>query len=47
MAHERTTARSFMRRHLHARDWLKDTRDADYAVGKLISPSQLPRRDGA
>jgi hypothetical protein len=47
MAHARTTVGSYMRRHLHPRDWLKDTRDADYAVGKLMSPSQLPRRDGA
>ena len=47
MAHARKTVHHFMQRHLHPRDWLKDTRDADYAVGKLMSPSQLPRRDGA
>jgi hypothetical protein len=46
MAHARTTVQRF-RRHLHPRDWLKDTRDPDYAVGRLMSPSRLPRRDGS
>jgi hypothetical protein len=46
MAHTRTTVHRLMR-HLHPHDWLKDTRDADYAVGTLMSPSRLPRRDGS
>jgi hypothetical protein len=46
MAHARTNFHHF-KRHLHPRDWLKDTRDPEYAVGKLIRPSQLPRRDGS
>lgn len=46
MAHTRRTVQQ-LTRHLHPRAWLKDTRDADYALGKLMSPSQLPRRDGS
>jgi hypothetical protein len=46
MAHVRTTVQH-LGRHLHPRDWLKDTRDPDYAVGQLMSPSRLPRRDGS
>jgi hypothetical protein len=48
MAHARTTVQHLKRHlHLHPRGWLKDTRDSDYAVGQLMTPSRLPRRDGS
>jgi hypothetical protein len=46
MAHARRTGHLFLR-HLHPGTWLKDTRDADYAVGKLIASPRLSRRNGS
>jgi hypothetical protein len=46
MSHARRSGHSFLR-HLHPGVWLKDTRDQDYAVGKLIAPSRLPHRSGS
>jgi hypothetical protein len=46
MTHARRTGHHFLR-NLHPSGWLKDTRDQDYAVGKLIAPSQLARRNGS
>jgi hypothetical protein len=43
MTHARTTLHHFMR-HLHRRDWLPDTRDPEYAVGRLIARWQPPGR---
>ena len=46
MAHARRTGHLFLR-HLHPGTWLKDTRDADYTVGKLIASSRLSHRNGS
>ena len=45
MTHARRTGHHFLR-HLHPGGWLKDTRDLDFAVGKLIAPLQVTHRDG-
>ena len=37
MTHARRTGHHFLR-HLHPGGWLTDTRDPDFAVGKLIAP---------
>ena len=46
MTHSRRTGHPFLR-HLHPGSWLKDTRDPDFAVGKLIAPATLPRGIGS
>jgi hypothetical protein len=46
MTHARRTGHHFLR-NLHPGGWLKDTRDQDFTVGKLIAPSQFPRRNGS
>jgi hypothetical protein len=39
VTHATRTGHPFLRHlHLHPGTWLKDTRDADFAVGKLIAP---------
>jgi hypothetical protein len=46
MTHVRTTFDHVVR-HLHRRDWLPDTRDPEYTVGRLIARPQPPRRRGS
>jgi hypothetical protein len=46
MTHSRRTGHPFLR-HLHPGSWLKDTRDSDFGVGKLIAPAALPRGVGS
>ena len=41
MTHSTRTGHPFLR-HLHPGSWLKDTRDPDFAVGKLMAPAALP-----